>query len=415
MNPNPIILSIPIFFLLIFIELIYGRITHKRYYKLNDAFANISCGITEQLTGLFAKVFTIAAYHVVWTYFRVFELQDAWFWIVLCFIGQDVLYYWAHRVSHEVNLFWTGHSVHHQSEEYNLSVALRQGAVQKVWTFYFYLPLAFLGFKTEWFILASAINLLYQFWIHTEAINKFPRFIEFIFNTPSHHRVHHGRNPKYIDKNHGGTFIIWDRIFGSFQEEEERPVYGVTTPIHTWNPVYAHIIPFKNLFKDIVKVKGLRNKLKVLFYKPGWFPKEEGGFRHPPQVSRNSYQKYEVEVPLGLNFYLLVQYTITLVGAAIFMFNTANVSSAMQVIIVAYLIASVAVQGGMFDAKPWAMYAEYLRLLTAPALVFFMFQGNELLLPISVGLMVFTLISVIWVSQFYKFIIIKKQNVTSNG
>ena len=407
MNPSPIILSIPIFFLLIFIELIYGRITHKQYYKLSDAFSNISCGITEQLTGLFAKVFTVAAYHVVWTFF---ELQEAWYWIAICFMGQDLLYYWAHRVSHEVNLFWTGHSVHHQSEEYNLSVALRQGAVQKVWTFYFYLPLALLGFKTEWFLLASAINLLYQFWIHTEAINKFPTFIEFIFNTPSHHRVHHGRNPKYIDKNHGGTFIIWDRIFDTFQVEEERPVYGVTTPINTWNPVYAHFIPFKCLFEDVASVKGFGNKMKVLFYKPGWLPAENGGFRKPPSVDRNSYKKYNQEIPLSLNIYLLLQYVITLVGTAVFMFNTGNVSTLIQAGVVAFLVFSVAVQGGMFDAKKGAIYAEYLRLLIAPAIVFFVLQGNELLMPVSVGLLAFTFISIMWVSRFYRFITKKNIN-----
>ncbi len=402
MNPNPIILSIPIFFLLIFIELIYGRIKHQQYYRLSDAFANISCGITEQLTGLFAKVFTVAAYHVAWTYFRMFELQDAWYWIVLCFIGQDFLYYWAHRVSHEVNLFWTGHSVHHQSEEYNLSVALRQGALQKVWTFYFYIPLAVLGFKTEWFLLAGAINLLYQFWIHTEAIDKLPKPIEWLFNTPSHHRVHHGRNPKYIDKNHGGTFIIWDRMFGTFQREEERPVYGVTTPINTWNPIYAHVVPFKNLWNDLKTVKGFQNKMKVLFYKPGWLPAENGGYRTPPEVSRNTHQKYDLSVPLGLNYYLLLQYAITLGGTAVFMFNTGKLPFAIQAATVAYILLSVAIQGGMFDAKRWAFYAEYLRLGIAPILLFVMLQTLPLALPITLGMAVFSLVSAGWVTRYYK-------------
>src|SRR6056297_2359014 len=198
MDVNPVILAIPVFFILIGMEVAYGYFKDRKIYRLNDAVANISCGIVEQLTGVFAKVFTVAAYAFIYDNFRVFTLEDTWYWIAIAFIGVDFFYYWAHRMSHEVNLFWLGHVVHHQSEDYNLSVALRQSTFQKMFTFYFYFPLAFLGFKTEWFLLMGAFNLLYQFWIHTEVIKNMPRWYEFLFNTPSHHRVHHGRNPKYI-------------------------------------------------------------------------------------------------------------------------------------------------------------------------------------------------------------------------
>jgi sterol desaturase/sphingolipid hydroxylase (fatty acid hydroxylase superfamily) len=169
---NPIVLSIPIFFLLIGLEVFYDRFYKKRLYRLNDALTNISCGITEQLSGVFAAVFTVGLYHLVFEQYRLFTVPETWYTGLLLFVLVDFFYYWAHRWSHEVNLFWAGHVVHHQSEEYNLSVALRQGAFQKLFTSVVYLPMALLGFSTDWFLVMLAYNTLYQFWIHTQAIGK---------------------------------------------------------------------------------------------------------------------------------------------------------------------------------------------------------------------------------------------------
>ncbi|MDQ2658099.1 MAG: sterol desaturase family protein, partial [Bacteroidota bacterium] len=242
MNINPIVLSIPVFFILIGVELLVERFTHQKLYRLPDAISNISCGITSQLSGLFLKVLGVGVYQLLAERFAMFSLDNTtwWYWVSLVLLV-DFAYYWAHRMSHEVNLFWGGHVVHHQSEEYNLSVALRQSSLQVVWTFAFNLPIAFLGFHTLDFVYIAALNTLYQFWIHTETINRLPRWIEFVFNTPSHHRVHHGRNPKYIDRNHAGSLIIWDRMFGTFQAEEEKPTYGITKPLNSWNAVWANM------------------------------------------------------------------------------------------------------------------------------------------------------------------------------
>ncbi len=188
MDLNPIILSIPIFFLLIGIELLYSWFAKKKMYRLGDAFGNIGCGIFEQVTGIFVKVLTIGLYSLVYQNFRLFDIPINGWTIFLLFLGVDFTYYWAHRLSHEINLFWVGHVVHHQSEDYNLSVALRQGALQKLFTAPFALPLAFIGFSDEWFLYISAFNTLYQFWIHTEAIGKLGP-LEWVLNTPSHHRV----------------------------------------------------------------------------------------------------------------------------------------------------------------------------------------------------------------------------------
>lgn len=370
MDLNPVILAIPVFFLLIFVELIYGRIHERRMYRLNDAFSNISCGITEKVTGVFASVFTILAYEWTHANFRLFDLANTWYWFIIAFVMQDFLYYWAHRLSHEVNLFWTGHVVHHQSEDYNLSVALRQGALQKVWTFYFYLPMAFLGISTEFFVLTGSINLLYQFWIHTEAIDRLPRWFEYVFNTPSHHRVHHARNPKYIDRNHGGTLILFDRLFGTFQEEDERPVYGVTTPLTTFNPIRAHWQPVAQLARELQMVSGWKNKLLLLFNKPGWLPAEMGGYRAPKEVDTASYQKFEVAIPMGMNYYLLAQYVLILGGVAAWLFTAGNYSTLFNAGLASLILLSVFSLGALFDARPWSFYLEYVRLAaTAGGLV----------------------------------------------
>ena len=266
MNINPIVLSIPIFFLLIGLEVLIQHFSKKKLYRFNDALTNISCGVTQQVSGVFLRLFGIGLYVLIYEYLRIWEIPSNWYTLIILFIATDFAYYWAHRMSHEINLFWSGHVVHHQSEDYNLSVALRQSSFQVIWTSAFYFPLAITGFRPLDFALMAALTTLDQFWIHTEQINKMPLF-GLVFNTPSHHRVHHGINPKYIDKNHAGSLIIWDKMFGTFQAEEETPVYGITKPTEHWDPVSAHIQPIVDLFKDMGQVKGLGNKFAMLWYR----------------------------------------------------------------------------------------------------------------------------------------------------
>lgn len=212
MNFNPIVLSIPIFFILIGIELLVERFTHRNLYRFPDAIANISCGITSQLSGLFLTIFGIGTYQIIFEKLSFFVLEKTWLYWLGLFLLVDFAYYWAHRMSHEINLFWGGHVVHHQSEDYNLSAPLRQSSIQVIWAFAFSLPIAFLGFQTIDFALISAFITLYRFWIHAETIGKIGWF-EYVFNTPSHHRVHHGRDPKYIDNLYMSRFAWLSFLF----------------------------------------------------------------------------------------------------------------------------------------------------------------------------------------------------------
>ncbi len=395
MNLNPIVLSIPIFFLLIGIELVVERFYHRDLYRFSDTVANISCGITSQLSGLFMRVIAIGVYEVVYDNFALFTLEKTWLYWFGLFLLTDFTYYWAHRMSHEINLFWGGHVVHHQSEEYNLSVALRQSSFQVVWTFAFSLPIALLGFDTIDFLLISALNTLYQFWIHTETINKMGWF-EYIFNTPSHHRVHHGRNPKYIDKNHAGSLIIWDKMFGTFQAEEERPVYGITKPINSWNPVWANFDHYVMMASEMKMISSWTDKIRYMFKKPGWLPAYLGGYRPAPAVDPKQYRKYITPSPIALNYYVLFQYVVCLGGTSVFLFNQTKFTTPEKAII-AVLISIVVVNCGvLFENKPWVRICEWIRIILYPVTltaITLLYQLSYLYIALSVA---YLLISTTW-------------------
>ena len=377
---NPIVLSIPIFFLLIGIEWAWSWYKKKQVYRLGDAFANIGCGVVEQLTGLFVKVFTIALYSYVYHEFRLFTLPTTWPWLILLFIGIDFAYYWAHRMSHEVNLFWIGHVVHHQSEDYNLSVALRQGALQKVFTSPFFLPLAVLGFSDEWFLFLSAFNTLYQFWIHTEWIDKLPAWFEWLFNTPSHHRVHHGRNAQYIDKNHGGTLIIWDRLFGTFALEEEKVQYGVTLPVRSWNPLWAHWLPVRDLFLQVKAASGEFHH--ALFRSPTWI-----AHNRPQWFKALHYTGdfgFDTRYPKSLVAYALVHFTWLIAQSAVLLFTVDAYSFGVQLLMVLLILAQFVWLGHLLEGQKVFSLSEWLRAALAAFAGIWLFQA-----PMWMGFVLF--------------------------
>lgn len=377
MDINPIVLSIPIYFLLIAIELLIQFFSKKHFYRLNDAVTNISCGVTQQITGAFVKVITLAVYAVIYENWALMNVPVTWWSIILLWLLVDLCYYWAHRMSHEVNVMWGGHVVHHQSEDYNFSVALRQGSFQGLWTFWFYLPLAVIGFDVTTFLLINALNTVYQFWIHTETIGKLPGPIEYIFNTPSHHRVHHGRNPKYIDKNHAGSLIIWDRMFGTFQEEEEKPTYGITKPINTWNPVWANLQHYVDMYGQVVATKGLKNKIGVFWHKPGWQPEELGGYQEIPEIDKVSYSKYNTAPALQLSIYVLVQFLAILGITSLFLFTQDSLDIYQKLAYAGVIIWSVTQFGIIFDHNSKWINLEYARVFIC-ALVLFYLIPNEM-------------------------------------
>lgn len=363
MNPLYILFAIPFFFLLMGVEYLYSRIKGKVYYRLNDTISNLLIGIGNQAFNLIFKAALMAAYVWIFQNWSFFQLPPTWWSFVLCLIGFDFLFYWAHRWGHEVNLFWAAHLVHHSSEEYNLSVALRQSWFHNALAFFIFLPLPLLGFDPYIFVAAAGIDTIYQFWIHTKAIGKLPAWIEFWLNTPSHHRVHHGRNPKYIDKNYAGVLILWDRMFGTFQEEEEEVVYGITSPLRSWNPAWANIHYFVELFQLASRIRGWWHRFVLLFMPPGWKPKALGGQASIPDLKDQDLKIYETNCSKPMRAYALVQFLSILLGLLAYMINFGNLTWHFQIAFLAIIVVSGMICTAILENKTWVIIAEYLRLV----------------------------------------------------
>ncbi|MGX5820572.1 sterol desaturase family protein [Chitinophaga lutea] len=269
--PDLIHYAIPGFVLLLLAEVIFSAWDKRGLYETKDAASSISMGLGNVAIGLVTKGVIYLVYDAVYR-IRLFTLDpgDAWVWVA-CFFADDFTYYWFHRFSHNIRYFWASHVVHHSSRKYNLSTALRQtwtGNLSGSFLFWAWMPLA--GFHPAMVMSMQAISLIYQFWIHTEAINRLPKPVEWIFNTPSHHRVHHSSDLQYLDRNHAGVLIIWDRMFGTFTPEQEKPVYGLTTNIDTYNPLRIATHEWASIGRDLRRSRTWRDRWRYLFGPPGW-------------------------------------------------------------------------------------------------------------------------------------------------
>ncbi|UFH51857.1 sterol desaturase family protein [Spirosoma sp. KNUC1025] len=264
--------AIPGFVILLIVEILVTVRQQKDYYIFKDTASSLSMGIGNVIiSAIIGKAVVFGALSLVYQ-FRLFtiDMTQWWAWVIL-FFAEDFSYYWFHRISHSSRYFWASHVVHHSSVKYNLGTALRQtwtGNITGAFIFWLWLPL--LGFSPVAVMTMQAISLLYQFWIHTELIHKLPAPIEFMFNTPSHHRVHHGSDLAYLDKNHAGILIIWDRLFGTFEPERARPTYGLTTNVDSHNPVRIAFHEWSAIWRDLSQSGSLRNALGYVFGPPGW-------------------------------------------------------------------------------------------------------------------------------------------------
>jgi sterol desaturase/sphingolipid hydroxylase (fatty acid hydroxylase superfamily) len=268
---DPVVYAIPFFLITIAAELYINWKEKKELYETKDSLASIGMGIGSLVIDLIMKTLAFTAYIYLFQ-FRLFDIGWHWWSWVLILFADDFTFYWHHRLSHEVRILWAAHVNHHSSEHYNLSTALRQSWAEQLYKFFWWMWLPLLGFDPLMMMMMMSFSLIYQYWVHTELIHRFPKWFELVFNTPSHHRVHHASNIRYLDQNHAGILIIWDRLFGTFSEErdEEKPVYGITKNIHTYNLFKIASHEFVDIWRDVKNAPTFSDKLKYIFYSPGW-------------------------------------------------------------------------------------------------------------------------------------------------
>lgn len=287
--PAPTQLAVPAFTILILAEMIIGWKNGRARYEGKDTMTSMLMGLGSTVAGALSAAFFIGFSYWIWQNFAIFDLGTALWVFALAFVLDDLAYYWIHRMGHRMRWMWAAHVIHHSSQHYNLSTALRQ-----TWTgaftpgILFKLPLFLIGIEPAIVFFVAGINLIYQFWIHTEAIDKMPRWFEYLFNTPSHHRVHHANNPRYLDANYAGVFMAWDRIFGSYiPEQKEEPCrYGLVTDLGTFNPLRVAFHEWLGIFKDIWSAKRWKDRAMFLLAPPGWTP---DGSRMTSDMIRNAW------------------------------------------------------------------------------------------------------------------------------
>jgi len=259
--------AVPVIVLSVVVEWGVGVYKKKNYYHKKDFAAALTIGAVNAVLGGLLKVWLFGLALVIYNLVP-WAMPRTWWGFVVCFLAVDFCRYWAHRISHEQRFWWATHVTHHSSEKMNFSVSFRTGWTQHI-KFVFFLPVPMLGIDPFTFFICNQVAVLYQFFVHTELIKKLPAPVEYFFVTPSHHRVHHGSNPQYIDKNYGSTFIFWDRLFGTFQAEEERPVYGLTKPVGSYNPVYLVFHEWVDIWRDLRHAKSAKERWNILFKPPG--------------------------------------------------------------------------------------------------------------------------------------------------
>ena len=366
-----ITLAVPAFFILIFIELIYGLVSGKSNYRLNDTFTSISLGLISRYIPLLGLGIQGAAFAYVAQYYnlKLFSPSSLWVWVFAFFL-YDFCYYWMHRLHHEVKVLWATHVVHHHGEEFNLSTALRQTSTGFLWKWIFYLPIFIVGIPPEVFVTVAGVNLVYQFWVHTEHIPKLGWY-EYVFVSPSNHRIHHAQNKHYVDANYGGVFILWDRIFGTYKEEMEelKPIYGTAKPLRSWNPFKANLDIFREMLLDSSRTKSFKDKIGVWFSRPNWRP-EDVKIKYPIiKTDLENFDPYNPEVSSQVKIYGWIQLLFLLVISAVIT-STVGAQTYLETSLFALiLVASVTISLVAFENFNLKVLPEVAKSIIVLALI----------------------------------------------
>ena len=362
----------PFFILALIVELLVDKIRGRGLYRANDAMNSLSTGMIYLTSGYFTRVLHLLVAGFALQHLALIEIPLSWFdasprgiglWVIAA-LGWDFCFYWNHRMGHEISILWAAHSVHHQSEDYNLSTAQRQGSMSFLLNWIFYMPLYVAGFPVEVVVTVGAINLIYQFWVHTQLVSRLG-VLDRIVVTPSNHRVHHAQNEIYIDKNYGGILILWDRLFGTFEEErdEEPVIFGVRKPLANWNPFWANLQVYDYLLFDTVRTVRWRDKLGIWFRRTGWRPVDVAAAYPKHSSNLASFRKFDPDVAPGMRRYILFQFVVAVASAL--MITQLFVLGGLRIVVIPCLLlwGQLYTIGLLNEGRSNAIAFETLRLL----------------------------------------------------
>jgi alkylglycerol monooxygenase len=369
----------PIVLVLLIAEILFSVIGKKRLYSFQDTVANIGTGIGNQCVNLAVVFLVMKWYGWLWQ-FAPWRVPETWYFALLLLFIQDFVFYWFHRIGHTLNIFWAAHMPHHSSEEMNLSVGVRASFTQRLFQFLFFdWVLVLMGFSPNMVYAVAGIHLLLAYWHHTQVI-KSMGFLEKIFVTPSHHRVHHGVNPQYLDKNYSEFLIIWDKLFGTYEPEVEEVCYGLTHPPRTWDPIYINIQFWKQLVQDCIAAPHWWDKVRIWFMPLGWRPRglEVAGVKKRVGYTRAEQVKYQSPQFKGLRPYLIAQIVL---GLAVLMITTnlkLPLTAMDRVLLSVGIFGMIIAWGGLLRAKAWAGLLEIVRIVGMAVILVFVLDRSGL-------------------------------------
>ena len=349
----------PIALVLLVVEMAYCLVQKNGIYTFQESFTNISTGMGNQLINLLVMALVFSLYEPLYSW-APYKFEDSFLSMIILLVLVDFIFYWVHRFGHEVNILWAAHSPHHSGEEMNLALALRASVTMRLASFFFFWPLALVGFSPQMIYAASGIQLILAFWHHTKLIGKMGWFEKY-FNSPSHHRVHHGTNAKYLDKNYGEIFIIWDKMFGTFQAEEEEVNYGILRQPKSWNPLIINFHFWNMLFQDFKETKSLWDKVRLWFMPLGWRP-QDVSYREPVRpFEKGDYQRYNSVEFKHARGYLLIQLGLGL-SAMLYAMNMKNdLTISGRFFFGSFLWIGMVSWGAILESKTWGIILEFIK------------------------------------------------------
>lgn len=381
-NINPIAFAAPAFFIFLYLEYQYAKYKKReKIFKYESSVSNTTIGIAERLLNLFV---TVAFYDLfVWVYenYALFDIPNVWYMWIFLLLAADFVWYWYHRLGHEINIFWAAHIVHHQSEEFNLSAAARITTIQAMIRTVFWCALPLLGFQPMMVMVILVVHGMYSFFTHTQVI-KAPKWLEYIFITPSLHGVHHASDEKYLDKNYGDVFVFWDKMFGTFQQEEEKPKYGLTHPIGSYSFLWQHFHYYLEIYEAVRRQKDFRNKLKIIFGSPSVMDQDIRS-----QLEKKFFQKNTNREALQPIFkkYINVQMFLVTFGLMLFSAFFSYFDGVEKATITLLTMVTLVNIGALLEQRKWIYYLEYSRAILVISFIFYEFGYTHLIyIPVTI-------------------------------